>query len=56
MHMMRRFDLLPLVIAGLNGAETLAVLPESAANWQQADPGSFALKEGISTAKGGMGH
>jgi len=52
---MKKFTILPLLIASLHALETHSVLPEQAAEWKQAGPGSFALKDGVSTAKGGMG-
>lgn len=52
---MKKLTLLPLLVTGLQALETQAVLPEKAADWKMAGPGSFELKDGISTAKGGMG-
>jgi hypothetical protein len=52
---MKILALLPFLIAGLHGKETHNVLPQAAADWKQAGPGSFTLADGISTAKGGMG-
>lgn len=52
---MKRLALLPLILAGLHGKETHNVLPQAAADWKMAGPGSFTLADGVSTAKGGMG-
>lgn len=52
---MKRLALLPLLLSSLCAKEAQSVLPEAASDWKMAGPGSFELKNGISTAKGGMG-
>ncbi|MEJ6645598.1 MAG: DUF1080 domain-containing protein [Akkermansiaceae bacterium] len=52
---MKRFSLIPLLVAGLNAAEPYHTLFNDASDWKQAGPGSFDLKDSIATAKGGMG-
>jgi hypothetical protein len=55
MQSMKRLALLPLLLSSLCAKEAQSVLPEAASDWKMAGPGSFELKNGISTAKGGMG-
>ena len=52
---MKRFSLLPLLVAGLHAAEPYHILLNDSKGWKQAGPGSFELKDSIATAKGGMG-
>lgn len=52
---MKRFTLLPLLVAGLHAAEPYHILLNDAKDWKQSGPGSFELKDSIATAKGGMG-
>ncbi len=52
---MNRLILLSFLFGSLQAKEALSVLPEASADWKMAGPGSFELKDGISTAKGGMG-
>lgn len=52
---MKRLALLPFLLSPLCAKEAQSVLPEAASDWKMAGPGSFELKNGISTAKGGMG-
>jgi hypothetical protein len=52
---MKRLALLPLLLSPLSAKEAYNVLPDAASDWKMAGPGSFEQKNGISTAKGGMG-
>ena len=52
---MKRLALLSLLFSPLCAKEAIRVLPEASSDWKMAGPGSFELKGGISTAKGGMG-
>lgn len=52
---MKRLVLLPFLVAGLPALETQTVLPGNTADWKMAGPGSFEMKDGVATAKGGMG-
>ncbi|MBT6400933.1 MAG: DUF1080 domain-containing protein, partial [Verrucomicrobia bacterium] len=52
---MKRLALLPLLLSPLSAKESYNVLPEAASDWKMAGPGSFEQKNGVSTAKGGMG-
>jgi len=52
---MKRFTLLPLIVAGLHAAEPYSILKNDAKGWKQAGPGSFDFKESVATAQGGMG-
>lgn len=52
---MKLLALLPFLFSPLCAKEAYNVLPEAASDWKMAGPGSFKQKDGISTAKGGMG-